>query len=170
MTIDQWGEKTAAAFLGVRLECAQCHKHPFDRWTQADYRAYANVFSTVTVGASPDAAKMYRTVNQERSKKSRERQMKGAAKGGVRLLQLSPVREVFICATADSNRCRTPRPASPLPPKALGGPEITVKTGEDPRAALFEWMRSAGQPVLRPKLRQPRLGALLRRRHRPPGR
>src|SRR5205085_1355920 len=24
------GEKTAAAFLGIRLECAQCHKHPFD--------------------------------------------------------------------------------------------------------------------------------------------
>ena len=43
--IEQWGEKTAAAFLGVRLECAQCHKHPFDRWTQADYRAYANIFS-----------------------------------------------------------------------------------------------------------------------------
>src|SRR5262249_18280841 len=25
---DQWGQKTAAAFLGVRLECAECHKHP----------------------------------------------------------------------------------------------------------------------------------------------
>ena len=32
--VEQWGEKTAAAFLGVRLECAQCHKHPFDRWTR----------------------------------------------------------------------------------------------------------------------------------------
>jgi hypothetical protein len=29
--------------LGVRLECAQYHKHPFDRWTQADYRSYANL-------------------------------------------------------------------------------------------------------------------------------
>src|SRR5262249_50843952 len=56
--IEQWGEKTAAAFLGVRLECAQCHKHPFDRWTQADYRAYANVFAAVNVGVSPDAKKV----------------------------------------------------------------------------------------------------------------
>ncbi|MFM7114217.1 MAG: DUF1549 domain-containing protein, partial [Planctomycetota bacterium] len=52
--IEIWGEKTAAAFLGVRLECAQCHKHPFDRWTQVDYRAWANVFSQVVTGVSPD--------------------------------------------------------------------------------------------------------------------
>src|SRR5262249_21632445 len=56
-TVDVWGEKPAAAFLGVRLECAQCHKHPFDRWTQVDYRAYANIFAPVAVGQSPEAAK-----------------------------------------------------------------------------------------------------------------
>src|SRR5208337_3373492 len=27
VTIEQWGEKTAAAFMGIRLECCQCHKH-----------------------------------------------------------------------------------------------------------------------------------------------
>src|SRR4029434_8596599 len=45
---EQWGEKTAVAFLGVRLECAQCHKHPFDRWTQADYRQFANLIAPGT--------------------------------------------------------------------------------------------------------------------------
>jgi hypothetical protein len=29
--LEQMAERTAAAFLGVRLECAQCHKHPYDR-------------------------------------------------------------------------------------------------------------------------------------------
>lgn len=30
-------ETTGQAFLGVRLQCARCHKHPFDRWTTDDY-------------------------------------------------------------------------------------------------------------------------------------
>ena len=50
--LEQMAELTAAAFLGVRLECAQCHKHPFDRWTQADYRGFANVFGQVQFGSS----------------------------------------------------------------------------------------------------------------------
>ncbi len=32
---------TVRVFLGTRLECAQCHNHPFDQWTQKDYYAMA---------------------------------------------------------------------------------------------------------------------------------
>jgi len=39
------GETTARLFLGVRLQCAKCHNHPFDRWTQDDYYAWAAVFA-----------------------------------------------------------------------------------------------------------------------------
>ncbi|MFN0195613.1 MAG: DUF1549 domain-containing protein [Planctomycetaceae bacterium] len=35
------------AFVGVRLECAQCHKHPFDTWTNADFRHFANYFTRI---------------------------------------------------------------------------------------------------------------------------
>lgn len=41
------GEATAQLFLGVRLQCAQCHSHPFDRWTQGDYYGWAGVFGGV---------------------------------------------------------------------------------------------------------------------------
>jgi hypothetical protein len=41
------GEATAQLFLGVRLQCAQCHNHPFDRWTQDDYYSWADVFGRV---------------------------------------------------------------------------------------------------------------------------
>ncbi|RKU35356.1 hypothetical protein C6495_05930 [Candidatus Poribacteria bacterium] len=34
-------ETTAQVFLGIRLSCARCHKHPFDRWTTDDYWNFA---------------------------------------------------------------------------------------------------------------------------------
>ncbi|MDA1277553.1 MAG: DUF1549 and DUF1553 domain-containing protein [Verrucomicrobia bacterium] len=37
----------AQVFLGVRLQCAECHNHPFDRWTQDDYYDWADVFARV---------------------------------------------------------------------------------------------------------------------------
>ncbi len=39
--------KVSRAFLGIRLDCARCHDHPFDRWTQDDYRDMARFFAPV---------------------------------------------------------------------------------------------------------------------------
>src|SRR5207302_364711 len=36
-------------FLGVRIACAECHHHPFDRWTQSDYYGLAAYFTPVGV-------------------------------------------------------------------------------------------------------------------------
>jgi hypothetical protein len=148
VTIDQWGEKTAAAFLGVRLECAQCHKHPFDRWTQVDYRAYANIFSPVSFAVAPDATKKFQQANAERQKKTRDRQQKGNAKGKGKAapgLPLAPLREVFV-ARNKIQPLPHPETNRPLTAKALGGPEIEAQPGEDPRVALFEWLRSPVNP------------------------
>ena len=40
-------EDVAQLFLGVRLQCAQCHHHPFERWSQDDYYSLSAFFSQV---------------------------------------------------------------------------------------------------------------------------
>jgi len=40
-------EDTAQAFFGIRIQCAQCHNHPFDRWTMEDYRGFTAFFTQI---------------------------------------------------------------------------------------------------------------------------
>jgi hypothetical protein len=135
---EQWGEKVAAAFLGVRLECAQCHKHPTDRWTQDEYWAFANIFAPVTFQnnqfSSPDVRKAAVEENTRRQE----------ANAGRNPNQFVTIRELFV---GTANRMR-PNPATGrVPtPKALGGPEVAVRAGEDPRAKLAAWVTAPDNP------------------------
>ncbi|MFM7594503.1 MAG: DUF1549 domain-containing protein, partial [Isosphaeraceae bacterium] len=43
----EYVESVAQAFLGVRIQCAQCHHHPTERWSQDDYYGLAAVFARV---------------------------------------------------------------------------------------------------------------------------
>ncbi len=47
-------ENVAQVFLGTRIQCAQCHNHPFDRWTMNDYYQFAAFFSQIGRKASTD--------------------------------------------------------------------------------------------------------------------
>jgi len=40
-------ENVAQVFMGMRIQCAQCHNHPFDRWTMSDYYGFAAFFSQI---------------------------------------------------------------------------------------------------------------------------
>jgi hypothetical protein len=42
--------RTTRAFLGVRIDCAQCHDHPFTRWTQSDFEGLAAWFARTESG------------------------------------------------------------------------------------------------------------------------
>ncbi|MBM4072220.1 MAG: DUF1549 domain-containing protein [Planctomycetes bacterium] len=46
-TTQDYVESVAQAFLGIRIQCAQCHHHPSERWSQADYYHLAAVFARV---------------------------------------------------------------------------------------------------------------------------
>ncbi len=47
-------ENVAQVFMGMRIQCAQCHNHPFDRWTMDDYYSFAAFFSQVGRKQSED--------------------------------------------------------------------------------------------------------------------
>ena len=47
-------ENVAQTFMGIRTQCAQCHNHPFDRWTMNDYYGFTAFFSQVGRKQSED--------------------------------------------------------------------------------------------------------------------
>jgi len=47
-------ENVAQTFMGIRTQCAQCHNHPFDRWTMNDYYGFNAFFSQVGRKQSED--------------------------------------------------------------------------------------------------------------------
>ncbi|HWL08809.1 MAG TPA: DUF1549 and DUF1553 domain-containing protein [Planctomicrobium sp.] len=44
---DRQLEDVAQLFLGVRMQCAQCHHHPFERWSQQDYYGFSAFFTRI---------------------------------------------------------------------------------------------------------------------------
>jgi len=55
-TVQNQLEDTAQLFLGTRIQCAQCHHHPFEKWSQKDYYKLSAFFSQVgrAKGRLPD--------------------------------------------------------------------------------------------------------------------
>lgn len=47
-------ETTSQLFLGVRLQCAKCHNHPFEKWSQKDYYQFAAYFARIGLKGSQE--------------------------------------------------------------------------------------------------------------------
>lgn len=47
-------ENVAQVFMGMRIQCAKCHNHPFDRWTIDDYYGFADFFGQIGYKQSRD--------------------------------------------------------------------------------------------------------------------
>jgi hypothetical protein len=77
-------ETTAQLFLGVRIQCAKCHNHPFERWTQDDYYGFAAFFSRIgrKKGNIPDEEVVYATPAGDVSQPRTGRKMEPKALGG----------------------------------------------------------------------------------------
>lgn len=65
-------EDFAQIFLGVRISCAQCHHHPFDRWSQKDYSGLTAFFSGLSLkpGVTKDELVLVRAKQNNKFKES----------------------------------------------------------------------------------------------------
>lgn len=116
--------QTANSFLGLRMECAQCHNHPFDRWTQKDFEGFKSFFM-LTRFCDPATG---------------EEQKKGGRGYGVEDVQAGVT-------------WRYANTVKKTPPKLLGGDVIPyVEGGPDARVALWQWMRKPDNPYFAPSI------------------
>ncbi len=110
-------ETLGQVFLGVRLQCARCHNHPFDTWTQDDYYGLAAYFANVG----------RKSVNHDR-------------KDSFDKHELTSDELVYRTGTRPPKLAH-PRTGQLLDPKPPGGPAPTL-AADDPDALddLAEWL------------------------------
>lgn len=140
--INQADEKALAfaySFLGVRLDCAQCHKHPFDQWTQKDFTQFAAVFSGMKSGISPESEAAHAAMQKELGNPQKET---AANRRGLyrRLSEAgkpAPWREIYFDRTKNGA-------------KILGGELVSVADGEHPLTQVMAWLRDKDNPYFAP--------------------
>lgn len=145
----------AHAFLGVRIQCAQCHKHPFDRWTQNDFQEFSDLFRfTLYRGAEQgetrsEAKKILENLSIN-SKELRGNQLRRRLRNEVNKGNVVPFPQLAL-----TNRVPTVRPRPGERPnrrrvevpefagRVLGGQQkVIFEPGIDPRHDLMRWLRN----------------------------
>ncbi len=109
-------ETTAQLFFGIRMQCAKCHNHPFERWTQDDYYSLAAFFVRVKQKKDPSFPA-----------KSNE----GTS-------------EVIFSVRA--GEMTQPRTGQTMPPRFLGGKVPPIPSGEDRRDVFADWLVRTDNP------------------------
>jgi hypothetical protein len=112
------GETAARLFLGVRLQCARCHNHPYDRWTQDDYYSWAAVFGRID----------YEILENNRSDKLDKNEFTGEQ----------------IVVSLDEGEVTNARTGADALPKFLGASDGGLTNKDDRLAPLAEWLVSPG--------------------------
>ncbi len=113
----QFVDDTAQVFLGLRIACAQCHHHPYEKWSQDDYWGMAAFFGRV----------------------GRKNVKILGSQGGDQSQRLV----VFNKPSGAVTNKRTNQPAKI---QALDGPVLDIPSDDDPRHKLVDWMSSPQNP------------------------
>lgn len=146
---DEVATMVSQLFLGIRLECAKCHHHPFERWSQQDFYQFAAYFSKVTrkgTGLSPPISGGEEIVFTS-SKGDVKHPLTGEVLEPVPLFEIAKLAEtaVPIDGGLPENRAAPEMIGS----AANAGTADAAGIGDaiqdgDPRVALAKWMTSPG--------------------------
>lgn len=153
----------AYAFCGVRIQCAQCHKHPFDQWSKKDFDQFELLFGNI-VGRqgtlSPEGKKeidgIIERLGIAKSVKGNQlsRELRDKYKNG-EYDKTIPFPEVINQPKRagddekGKNKNKKNKEATPPKPvyaKLLGGERIDLSQTPDPRVNLMKWLREPNNP------------------------
>lgn len=145
----------AYTFMGTRIQCAQCHKHPFDVWTKDDFEQFMTFFDRVNFARQGTDRDEYRAIIKElgvedlKGNDQRKELQKAVAQG-----KTIPFPELVVqqprITDAERRKMQQAKKAGKkyVPPPAqtarlLGEQEVDLKNIEDPRVALMDWLRNS---------------------------
>lgn len=135
---DEAAQAFAHNFLGIRLQCAQCHKHPFAPWTQDDFKEFSKFFEPIQFGVPSSDESRYRelaksvglSVRDKNGSPVRDDVLRHARNGRV-----IPWRELYVADRGSQVSLDLLRSGSvDLPPK------------QDPRMPIMDWMLEPENP------------------------
>lgn len=125
----------AYTFLGIRIQCAECHKHPFGQWTQDDYKEFTKFFVPIRYGIDPADRAQYDVllepaqVGSKRTGDVRREFPRLLAEG-----KTLPFEEVFVIPQPFRGpvRAQRPRPHKPEVKMAAARPPVAKRRSAGP--------------------------------------
>ncbi|WP_233148583.1 DUF1549 and DUF1553 domain-containing protein [Rhodopirellula sp. MGV] len=152
----------AYAFLGVRIECAQCHKHPFDQWSKQDFDDFAQLFTTVRASnanvVSPQSKELRDELNAKLTdgKELKGGELRKAIQKASQNGKVVPFGELFVTKRSLTERQKRQRelarkkgrkpPPARIPAGKILGENDEFELSQDPRPALMQWLRDESNP------------------------
>lgn len=154
----------AYTFMGIRIQCAQCHKHPFDQWTKDDFDRFKEFFSRLQfrnppgTGDEEKAILAKANVNADELKKKQGNDLRKVLQEHLNKGEVVPFNELFVPEPARQNKqaekkagkdkpnSKRPQVVAGRTAKILGGEVVPIAEMEDPREALMDWLRDKDNP------------------------
>ena len=135
---------TIRIFLGTQIGCAQCHDHPFDKWTQFEFYEMASYTYGVTTRQRPKNLQTLRRDAQKANLSTRQQQVVR------RIVQLNTnavsENKYKKLKLPDDYKYEDAKPKQTVEPYAMFGDAAEVTKGRSARKVFADWLTDADNP------------------------